>query len=260
MKVIDTHSHLNMPEFKKDVEEVIARAKEAGLIACIVVGINPSTNKKALELAEKWQGYIFPVVGFHPHEVRLIKEENYEELELQAEDSVAIGEIGLDWVKEYSPRDVQIENFEKQLDLAKKLGKPVVLHLRGDSQMWKTAMSILKNFFPVNFVAHCFTGDKELAKKILDMGGKVSIPGIVTFPKATELQETVKFLPLDSFFVETDCPFLTPVPMRGKRNEPAYVIYTVKKIAELKNTSEEEIADTTTKNAIKFFNLPIKVE
>jgi len=253
VKVIDSHAHLNLPEFKKDLNEVVLRAKSAGVVHCVVVGINPSTNEKAIKLFETMPEFVSPAVGFHPHEVASLKEEDYQTLKAQLKLAVALGEIGLDWVKEYSPRDIQVVHFERQLEIAKEFNKPVILHLRGDSKLWETAFSILENFLPLNFVAHCFTEGTDIAKKILDLGGFISIPGIVTFKNADKLREAVRFIPEDCLLVETDCPFLAPVPMRGKRNEPAFVIYTLKKVAEVKGTSDEELADTIFKNTLNFF-------
>jgi TatD DNase family protein len=258
MRLIDSHSHLNLPEFKKDLDEVIKRAKENYVIHTVVIGINPSTNKKALELSQVYPDFISPVIGFHPHEVKNLTEEDYQELEANLDKVYAIGEIGLDWVKEYSPKEMQIEHFERQLELAKKHKKCVVLHLRGDESLWETAFTIIKKFLPLKFLSHCFTSDKNIARKILDLGGFISIPGIVTFQNAHSLREAVTYIPLDRLLIETDCPFLAPVPFRGKRNEPAFLIYTAQKIAEVKGLSLEEIAEKTTENTIQFFKLPIK--
>lgn len=255
MKLIDTHSHLNFPEFKKDLEEVIKRARENGVFHCIVIGINPQTNLKALELAERYPEFISPACGFHPHEVKKIEERNYIDLEKSIRKTVALGEIGLDWVKEYSPKELQIYHFEKQLELAKKYEKPVILHMRGDEKLWNFALDILKKKLPIKFLSHCFTSDKRIAQKILDLGGFISIPGVVTFPKAEELREAVRYIPIDRILIETDCPYLSPLPMRGKRNEPAFLIYTAKKIAEIKNIKPEEFAYHATENSIAFFSL-----
>ena len=255
MRIIDSHSHLNLPEFKKDLLDVIKRAVLNQVVHCVVVGISPSTNKKALDLAEKFPKFISAAVGFHPHEVKSVKEEQYEDLEIQGKKAVAIGEIGLDWVKEYSPRDLQVIHFKKQLELAKKLAKPVILHLRGDDKLWETALSILKDFLPLKFVAHCFSGDVELAKKVLDLGGKISIPGIVTFKNADALREAARYVPCDRLMIETDCPFLAPVPVRGKRNEPAFLKFTLSAIAQVKQKGEDLVAEEIFHSTCEFFNL-----
>lgn len=258
MKLIDSHSHLNFPDFKKDLKEVIKRAKEKGVVHTLVVGIDSKTNQKALELQEAYPDFISAVIGFHPHEVKSLTEKDYQLLEKNLGLACALGEIGLDWVKEYSPKEVQLRHFEYQLNLAKKHRKPVVLHLRGDESFWNSVLHFLKNYSDLKFLFHCYTFNKTMAKRICDLGGLISIPGVVTFDKALELREAVKYLPLDRLLVETDCPFLAPHPVRGKRNEPSFLIYIVEKIAQLKSVSLEEVAEKTFYNTVKFFNLEEK--
>ncbi len=250
LELVDTHAHLNLPNFKKDLEEVISRAKEAGLVAIVNVGIDLKTSIKALELAHAHDG-LWATAGLHPHEVKKAKEETYEALRalLQDPKMVAVGEIGLDYAKEYSPREIQREHFARQLALARELQKPVVIHSREAPDI----MEILRQELPEKFVFHCYAGDKREAREILDLGGYISITGIVTFPKAENIREIVRYVPLERLMAETDCPFLTPVPHRGKRNEPAFVRHVVEKIAELKGVSFEECARITTKNARDFF-------
>ncbi len=252
LELVDTHAHLNLPNFKKDLEEVIARAKEAGVVAIINVGIDLKTSIKALELAHAHDG-LWATAGLHPHEVKKATEETYETLKALFQDPkiVAVGEIGLDYAKEYSPRGLQREHFARQLALARELQKPVVIHSREAPDI----MEILRQELPEKFVFHCYAGDKREAREILDLGGYISITGIVTFPKAENIREIVRYVPLERLMAETDCPFLTPVPHRGKRNEPAFVRYVVEKIAELKGVSFEECARITTKNARDFFGL-----
>ncbi|MDF2953916.1 MAG: 3'-_5' ssDNA/RNA exonuclease TatD [Thermodesulfobacterium sp.] len=257
MRFIDTHAHLNFPEFKKDLENVIKRAKENLVCQVVVVGINVNTNKKALELAELYPEFIKPAIGFHPHETKKIGEGDYKFLEENINKVCAIGEIGLDWVKEYSPKEVQIEHFIRQLELAKKYSKPVILHLRGEDSFWNEALNILKNYIELKLLFHCYTSDKFIASRILDLGGLISIPGVVTFQKAENLRSAVKFIPIDRLVLETDCPFLAPHPVRGRRNEPAFLIYTAQKVAEIKNIDLETVAEKTTENAVKYFNLKI---
>lgn len=257
MRLIDTHAHLNFPSFKKDLEEVINRAKENGVIHTIVIGIDPSTCREALKLAEAYSDFISPAIGFHPHEVKNIKEEYYQFLEENIDKVCAIGEIGLDWVKEYSPKELQIKHFIRQLELAVKYEKPVILHLRGDDKFWNEALGIIKEYKDLKLLFHCYTSDKATAFKILDLGGIISIPGVITFEKAENLREAVKFIPIERIVLETDSPFLAPHPVRGKRNEPAFLKYIAQKVAELKNMDLEEVAEITTNNAIKYFGLKI---
>ncbi len=260
MRFIDTHTHLNFPDFQKDLNEVIERAKKNHVIHVIVVGINVSTGKKALELKKSYSDFISVSLGFHPHETKKINDEDYTFLEENMDEISAIGEIGLDWIKEYSPKSLQIEHFTRQLELAKKYHKPVILHLRGEEGFWKEALRILKFYSHLKLLFHCYTSNKFIAFKILDLGGFISIPGIITFEKAENLKEAVKIIPIEKLVLETDSPFLAPNPMRGRRNEPAFLIYTAKKIAEIKNMRLEELGEITTKNAINFFGLKIRQE
>ncbi len=254
IKLIDTHAHLNLYDsYKKDLEEVIQRAKEAGVSKIINVGIDLKTSIRALELAYQYQG-LYATAGIHPHEVRKVTEETYASLKalLQDQKMVAVGEIGLDYAKEYSPRGQQQEHFLRQLALAKELKLPVVIHSRDASP---DIMNLLKQELPERFVFHCYAGSVEEAQEILDLGGYISITGIVTFPKAENIRRIVRFVPLDRLMVETDCPFLTPVPHRGKRNEPAFVKFVAEAVARIKGITLEECARQTTENARLFFRL-----
>jgi len=254
IELVDTHAHLNLIDsYKKDLEEVIQRAKEAGVSKIINVGIDLKTSIRALELAYQYQG-LYATAGIHPHEVRKVTEETYATLRalLQDQKMIAVGEIGLDYAKEYSPRAQQQEHFLRQLALAKELKLPVVIHSRDASP---DIMDLLKQELPEKFVFHCYAGSVEEAREILDLGGYISITGIVTFPKAENIRRIVRFVPLNRLMVETDCPFLTPVPHRGKRNEPAFVKFVAEAVAQIKGISLEECARQTTENARLFFRL-----
>jgi TatD DNase family protein len=255
MRLVDSHAHLNMENYKKDLDEVIARAKEKGIVKVLVVGIDRKTGEKALALKEKFKDYIEVALGFHPHEVKNIKEADYSWLRENIEKALAVGEIGLDFYKEYSPRELQFEHFERLLSLAKESKKPVVLHLRGDAEFWDVALSFLKPYQDLKMVFHCFTADWGVAKRLLEFESLISIPGVVTYPTANDLREAVKNIPLDRLILETDCPFLAPQPVRGKRNEPAYLVYTAEAIAELKGLPVEEVAEQTTQNFFRFFEI-----
>ncbi len=250
MELIDTHAHLNLNY--KDLEEVVARAKEASLRAIVVVGIDLKTSRKALELANRFPGFIWATAGFHPHEVRKIREESYQELRKLLTRCVALGEVGLDLAKEYSPRNLQFEHLERQLALAKELSLPVVLHVR---EAYQEIFPILKNYLPLKGVFHCFAGGLEEARRALDLGLYLSVTGIVTFPKGENIREVVRYTPLERLMLETDCPFLTPVPHRGKRNEPAFVRYIAEKVAEIKGLELETCAQITTQTARDFFGI-----
>ncbi len=254
IELVDTHAHLNLTgSYKKDLPEVISRAREAGVRRIINVGIDLKTSIKALELAHQFEG-LFATAGIHPHEVKKARPETYEALKALFQDRkvVAVGEIGLDYAKEYSPREAQREHFAYQLELAREHGLPVVIHAREASS---DILAILKEHLPEKFVFHCYAGDTAEAREILDLGGFISVTGIVTFPKAENIREVVRFVPLERLMLETDCPFLTPVPHRGKRNEPAFVRHVAEKVAEIKGISLEECARVTTKNAEEFFGI-----
>lgn len=255
MRLIDTHAHLNLPEFKKDLQEVLDRAVQAGIIKIVVIGIDRKTGEKALELKAMYPHLIEVALGFHPHEVKKLKEEDYQWLEKNISQAIAIGEIGLDFVKEYSPRDEQIKHLERLLELAKRFQKPVILHLRGDISFWNYALHFLENFRDLPFLFHCFTADQEVAFKILNFNSLISLPGVLTYNNAENLRKAAKAIPLERLVLETDCPFLSPMPMRGKRNEPAFLLYTAQKLAEIKKLSFEEVAEITTKNALNFLGL-----
>lgn len=257
MRFIDTHAHLNLTDFKKDLSEVIERAKKSGIIKCIVVGIDRKTGERAIELKRVYPDFIEIALGFHPHEVKKLSEEDYLWLENNLEEALALGEIGLDWVKEYSPKEEQIKHFERLLFIAKERKMPAVLHLRGDRAFWDFVFDFLKPFKDLPLLFHCFTADKGVAKKILEFNSLISLPGVITFEKAEELREAARFIPLERVVLETDCPFLTPNPMRGKRNEPAFLVYTAQKLAEIKGVSLEEIGEITTSNALRFFNITL---
>ncbi|OAQ21475.1 TatD family hydrolase [Thermosulfurimonas dismutans] len=251
MKLVDTHAHLNLPGYD-DLEEVILRAKEAGVTRIVVVGIDLKTSREALELSERFPGYIFATAGIHPHEVKKLEDRDYEELKNLLKKAVALGEIGLDFAKEYSPRKQQFEHLERQLAIAKELDLPVVLHVR---EAYREIFPVLKKYLPLKAVFHCFAGGIEEARQALDLGLYISVTGIVTFPKGDNIREVVRYAPLESLMLETDCPFLTPVPYRGKRNEPAYVQLVAEKVAEVKGLEVEECARVTTETARAFFGI-----
>lgn len=255
MKLIDTHAHLNFPEFKRDLREVIERAKGEGLTKIIVVGIDRKTGERAFEIKELFPETIEVAIGFHPHEVKKVKEEDYSWLESKLPQAVALGEIGLDYVKEYSPKEEQLRHLERLLEIALRHRKPVILHMRGDHIFWREALDFLRNYKDQPLLFHCFTSDQEVARALLDLNSMISIPGIVTFDKAETLREAVRFIPLERIVLETDCPFLSPNPMRGMRNEPAFIKFTAMKVADLKAIPYEELCLITSENAERFFGL-----
>jgi TatD DNase family protein len=251
--LIDSHAHLDMEEFGKDREQVLKRALEGGVTRVITIGVDLQSSTKALQLA-KTHDFVFSTVGYHPHEAKELNRERLKEICTLAEDPrvVAWGEIGLDFFKLYSPREKQLAVFEEQLDLACERGLPVVIH---DRDAHCEILSALKKRKGLRGVIHCFSGDYGLALELIRLGFSISIPGTVTYRKATELQEVAARIPLENLLVETDAPYLTPVPMRGKRNEPLFVTHTAKRIADLRRIPFEEFSERTVENTVRLFGL-----
>ena len=254
---IDTHCHLDMSAYGDDLDEVINRAREAGVGRILTIGIDLESSGKAIELAGRYES-IYASVGVHPHNVTELNDEVYATLRSMAKKPgvVAYGEIGIDCVKGYVPLDLQKIHFEKQVLFAKELDLPVIVH---DREAHDDILAILQQAapYPAGGVMHCFSGDAAFARQVIDLGLYVSIPGVVTFNNAATLQEAVETIPLSSLLIETDGPFLSPMPKRGKRNEPASLLFTAQKIAELKKISLEELARITSENATNLFRLPL---
>jgi TatD DNase family protein len=219
------------------------------------VGTDSDDCRKAVALAQE-HDFISAAVGIHPHDAKTINAETYSLLrELAADDNVvAIGEIGLDFYRNLSSPEIQVQHFREQLWLAREVSLPVIIH---DREAHQKVLQILQEekAETVGGVIHCFSGDWEMAKACLDMGFYISIPGTITYKKSEEYHKLVRDLPLDRMLVETDCPFLAPYPFRGKRNEPAYVQYVAETVARIKRIAQEELAEITTQNAQKLFNL-----
>lgn len=249
----DSHAHLEMREFDRDRDEVIRRAAQAGVKRIVTVGTTLAECEKAVAIAAAYPG-VYAAIGIHPHEVKSIRKETYDRLKKLAGSRkiVAYGEIGLDFFRNISPPDVQVTRFGEQLELAKELALPIIIH---DREAHRETVSMLRESGIGRGIIHCFSGDYAMARECLDMGFYISIPGTVSFPKSERLREIVAKVPLDRLLVETDCPYLTPVPHRGKRNEPAYVAHTARKVAEVKKTSFEETARITSENASRVFGL-----
>lgn len=256
MKLIDSHAHLDLPEFDRDRDAVLERARAAGVETVITVGIGIGECRRALELADR-HSFVYATLGIHPHNAAELDLAMLDFIENNARHPkvVALGEMGLDYYRNLSSRQDQVRCFRAQLDLARSLKKPVVIH---DRDAHDDTMSILRQekAGEAGGVLHCFSGDAAMARACIDMGFFISIPGTVTFKSAAPLQEVVRQVPLESLLVETDCPFLTPVPYRGGRNEPAYVRLVAEKIAEIKKLSPDEVAGITSGNARKLFRIP----
>jgi TatD DNase family protein len=244
-----------MPEFKKDLKEVIQRAKESEVEYIFTVGTEKKDWKSALEIAHSYPS-IYAILGVHPHNAKEIDNETYVVLKGLCKDEKvkAFGEIGLDFFRNLSPQDIQLKRFREQIGLAKELKLPIVIH---DREAHQETMEILRSedAEKCGGIIHCFSGDYEMAKACIDMGFFISIPGTVTFKNADGFREIVSKIPLDSLLIETDAPFLTPEPYRGKRNEPSFVRYTAQKMAEVKKLSFEKVAEVTTENALRVYKL-----
>ena len=253
--LIDSHAHLEMKDFDKDRNRVIARAVEAGVRHIITVATTIPDGHKALDIAQKNES-VFLSIGIHPHEAKDIREGDYAELRSLSKEKkvVAFGEIGLDFYRNHSPRQVQLARFRELLRLGKDLQLPIILH---DRDAHEEILKILREEGNGRWrgVFHCFSGDIPLAKKVIQMGFFISIPGTVTFSKATTQQEVVRCIPLEKILLETDCPYLAPEPYRGKRNEPAFIRNTAEKVASLKSLSFEDVCRITSLNARALFGI-----
>lgn len=254
MVLIDTHAHIDVDRFDEDRDEVVARAEAAGIRAIINMGDSLDSSLRSVELTQKYEA-VFAAVGIHPEEARPMTQADDEQLAAWAEQAkvVAIGEIGLDyyWVKDQEQRQIQQQVFIRQLDFARQLHLPVCVHNRdahGDT------MAILKKEGQgVQGVLHCYSGSLEMAKELMKLDWFIGVDGPLTFKNAAKLPEIVQNIPLERILLETDCPYMAPVPMRGKRNEPAFVYHVAEKLAELRNISIEQVAEQTTANARELY-------
>ena len=254
--LIDTHAHLDFQQYDADREDVIRRATEADVSGIINIGIDLKTSKKAIALAEKYTN-IYAAIGIHPHDSADAEKQDFDELFDLAEHPkvVAIGEIGLDFYRNISPAETQRKVFKQLLDLAQEKELPVIVHTR---QANEEMMNILRSKSKRGWrgVFHCFSGDATTAAELLDMGFHISFTGNITFKNSRSV-EVMKGVPLECLLLETDCPFMAPVPHRGKRNEPAFVRYVAKKIAEVKNVSSSHVGEVTTNNANQLFAIKV---
>lgn len=255
MQLIDSHCHLNLSAFNEDVDAVNKRAHAAGVEKMIVIGTEMADSIRALELAHQYPG-IYATIGIHPHDSKSANESGYERLKALAGDAkvVAYGEIGLDFYRDHSPKPVQRREFARQLNLANELGLPVVIHDRDAHQEVYDIIRSEEGYLNGG-VIHCFSADYNWAKRFVDLGFVISLPGTITFPKSHIQREVAQKLSLDDLLIETDAPFLTPIPHRGKRNEPAYVGFVAQEIARIRKLDPEEVATVTSANSKRVFNL-----
>ena len=253
--LIDTHVHLNAEQYVNDLDEVIERARENGIEKMVVIGCDRPTIERTMELIDEHED-IYGVIGWHPVDAIDCTDEDLEWIEQLSkhEKIVGIGEMGLDYHWDKSPKDVQKDLFKKQIELAKRVNLPIIIHNR---EATEDCVAILKEMHAeeIGGIMHAFSGDESVADEIIDMNFYVSLGGPVTFKNAQLPKDIAVHVPIDRLLVETDAPYLTPHPYRGKRNEPAYVKLVAEKIAELRKISYEELARTTSENAKRLFKI-----
>jgi len=272
---IDSHAHLEGKRYDRDRDEVLARAKQSGIAAYLAIGNGdgPDTADCGIQLAEKYGGKpeyprIWASVGIHPHEASLANEEAYTKLELWARHPgvVGWGEIGLDYYYDHSPRDVQKTVFLQQMELARAAKLPIIIHCRpsdNSENAWDDCLSLIRDHWApsgLGGILHCFTGTVDHARRGLDLGFMISFAGNLTFPKAQNIRDAAQLVPLDRMLIETDSPYLTPIPYRGQRNEPAYVKEVARQIGQICNLPLEEVGNRTAQNFYEFFKLDETVE
>jgi len=256
VNLVDSHCHLDDEKFDADRDATIERARRAGIERMMAIGTGdgPPDLEAALHLARRYD-FIYATIGVHPHDAAKATPETFGRLaELAGEAKVlAVGEIGLDYHYDFSPRDVQHRVFRQQLELAARTRKPIVIHTR---EAWDDTLALVRDHgLPFGGVMHCFTGSPKEAEEALNLGFHLSFGGILTFPKADDLREAAARTPEDRLLVETDSPYLAPIPHRGKRNEPAFLVEAVRRLAEVRATSPENIASLTTQNFNRLFKL-----
>ena len=256
LELVDSHAHVDMPEFDSDRSEMLARAQAAGVHHILAIGGAPGALDSALPFAER-HDWIYAAAGIHPHEARLATPAYYDELANLAKHPkfLACGEIGLDYHYDHSPRDVQQRVFGEQLELARRARCPIIIHCR---EAWPDCLRLLEEHWRssgLGGIFHCFSGTLEQARRGIDMGFLVSFAGNVTYPKAQNLREVAAALPLEYILIETDSPFLAPQPFRGRRNEPAFVAEVALTLAPVRNLAPQELATATAANFRRFFRL-----
>jgi len=258
MELIDSHAHIDFPQFDADRDAMLARAQAAGVSTILAIGVGPGPEKldAALPYAEA-HDWIYTTVGIHPHEAKEVTAAHLATLEKLARHPkvIAFGEIGLDYFYDHSPRDVQDRVFRQQMELARAARLPIIIHCR---DAWDDCLRVLEEAWrstSLGGILHCFTGSLEHAQRALDLGFLISFTGNITYPKAQDIRDVAKVLPMSNILIETDSPYLAPQPHRGKRNEPAYVLEVAKALASVRNLELQETAETTTANFRRFFRL-----
>ncbi len=247
MKIFETHAHLDFEDYDKDRYKVLQSCFKAGVEKIINIGIDAETTEKGILLSKRYP-QISATAGYHPSTVHQYDEQRFRKL-IPDINIVAIGEIGLDYYRMYNPKEMQLKIFEAQIKLAMEFDLPIVIH---DRDAHEDCFQMLKRYKPKKVVFHCFSGDILFAEKVLNEGWFISITGVITY-KNNNLSDIIRIVPKEKFFIETDCPYLTPNPHRGKRNSPEYLIFVIQKISEILRISPKLIADQTYKNAENFF-------
>jgi TatD DNase family protein len=266
---VDSHAHLDGKQFSSDREQVIARAREAGVRTMVAIGNGdgPPQLDAGIVLADQYP-FLYATIGIHPHEARLASDHAYEQMERLARHPkvIAWGEVGLDYYYEHSAREIQKQVFVRQMELAAAAKLPIVIHCRpsdNSENAWEDCLQLLEEQWArkgIGGILHCFTGSWPHAKRALDMGFMISFAGNVTFPKAQQIRDAVAEVPLERMLIETDCPYLAPIPYRGKRNEPAYVKETARKLGELRGLSMDDMGEQTARNFYNFFKISEMIE
>jgi TatD DNase family protein len=258
IELIDSHAHIDFPQFDADRDAMLARAQGAGVSTLLAIGVGPGPEKldAALPYAEAYD-WIYTTVGIHPHEAKEVTSTHLATMESLARHPkvIAFGEIGLDYFYDHSPRDVQDRVFRQQMELARAAKLPVIIHCR---DAWDDCLRVLEEVWKptgLGGILHCFTGSLEHARRGLNLGFLVSFTGNITYPKAQSIRDVAKILPLSNILIETDSPYLAPQAHRGKRNEPAYVLEVAKALATVRNLGLQETAVATTENFRRFFRL-----
>jgi len=249
----DTHAHYCDRRFDDDRDELLCSMQDAGVSLILNAGSSLRSSKQSLELADKYS-FIYASVGVHPHDAKSMTEETIGELEelLKHPKAVAVGETGLDYHYDFSPRDTQKKRFREQLELARRLHKPVIIHER---ESLNDTLNLIREYSDLVGVLHCFSGSWETAKIVLDLGWYLSFTGVITFKNARRALEGIEKMPLDKIMLETDCPYLAPDPKRGKRNSSLYLPYIAEKVAEIRGPDVQEIAALTMENGKRFFGI-----
>ncbi|HEY1265051.1 MAG TPA: TatD family hydrolase [Terriglobales bacterium] len=266
---VDSHAHLEGEQFAADRDQVLTRARETGVqtIVAIGSGTGPGSLDCGIRLAEQ-HDFVYATIGIHPHEAKLAEDKDFVEMEQLAQRPkvIAWGEIGLDYFYDHSPRELQRAVFVKQMELAIAARLPIVIHNRpsnNSDDAWEDFFTLIEQHWAASGlggILHCFTGSPSHAKRALDLGFMISFAGNITFPKAQQIRDAAKEVPLDRMFIETDCPFLAPVPHRGKRNEPAFVKEVARQLGELHGLSMEAVGEQTAANFYRFFELDSAVK